>query len=82
MQWHDASTVRYRQLRWLCARQQDVEYAPEVASFAYCATCVASGLLSWGDHLRMVTFRHNLGTAILTRCAFCDAVLTATHFQE
>ena len=80
VQWHDASTVQYRQLRRLYARQQDVEYAPEVASFAYCATCVASGSLSWGDHLRMVTFRHGLGTAILTRCAFCDAVLTATHF--
>ena len=55
---------------------------PLMASFAYYATCVASGSLSWGDHLRMVTFRHGLSPATLSRCAFCPAVLTATHFQE
>ena len=82
VQWHDANTVQYRRLRQLYARQQDVVYTPEVASFAYYATCVASGSLSWGDHLRMVTFRHDLGATIVTRCAFCDAVLTAAHFQE
>ena len=82
VQWHDASTVEYRQLRRLHARQQDVVFAPKVACFAYYTTCVASGSLSWGDHLRIVTFRHGLGTAIITQCAFCDAVLTATHFQE
>ena len=81
VQWHNASTLQYCQLRRLCARQQDVLCAPEVASFAYYATCVAFGSLSWGDHLRMVTFRHDLGTAIVTRCALCDAVLTAAHFQ-
>ena len=82
VQWHDANTVQYRQLRRLYAKQQDVIYAPEVASYAYYATCVVSGSLSWGDHLRMVTFRHELGAAITTRCAFCDTVLTASHFQE
>ena len=51
-------------------------------SFAYYATCVASGSLSWGDHLHMVTFRHELGTAAAIRCAFCNAVLTASHFKE
>ena len=82
VQWHNASTVQYRQLRQLYTWQQDVVYAPKVVSFAYYATCVAPGTLSWGDHLRMVTLRHALGAAIITRCAFCDAVLTATHFQE
>ena len=82
VQWHNASTVQYRQLRRLYPKQQDVMYAPEVASFAYYATCVASGPLSWGDHLRMVTFRHELGITAATRCAFCDAVLTISHFQE
>ena len=82
VQWHDASTVQYRPLCRLYPQQQLVEYALEVASYAYYATCVASGSLSWGGHLRMVTFRHGLSTATLTRCAFCDTVLTATHFQE
>ena len=81
VRWHDASTVQYRQPRRLYAQQQDVVYAPEVASFSYYATCVASTSLSWGDHVRMVTFRHDLGTAVITRCAFGDAVLTATPFQ-
>ena len=57
-------------------------YAPEVASYAYYATCVAFGSLSWGDHLRMVTFRQELGSAVATRCAFCDNVVTVSHFQE
>ena len=82
VQWHNASTVQYCQLCRLYAQQQDVEYAPEAVSFAYYAICVMSGSLSWGDHLRMVTFRHGRSTATLTRCAFCDTVLTATHFQE
>ena len=82
VQWHDASTVQHRQLRQLYAQQQDVVYAPGVASFAYYATCLVSGSLSWGDHLRMVTFRHELGTTVVTRCAFCDAMLMAPHFQE
>ena len=69
-------------MRRLYAQQLDVVYAPEVAFFAHYATCVASGSLSWRDQLRMVTFLHDLGTAIITRCAFCVAVLTATHFQE
>ena len=30
----------------------------------------------------MVTFREELGAAVATRCAFCDAVLTAPHIQE
>ena len=74
--------MQYRELRQLYARQQDVVYALEVASFAYHVSCVAYGSLSWGDHLRMVTFRHDPGATIVTRCAFCDTVLTATHFQE
>ena len=75
MLWHDASRVQYRQLRQLYARQQDVVLAPSVVSFAYYATCAIFGSLSWGHHLRMVTFRHDLGTAIVTGCALCDAVL-------
>ena len=77
VQWHDASTVRYRRFRRLYARQQDVVYAPEVASFAYYATCVASGWLSWGDHLRMVTICHDLRHSHPT-CV----LLTAALFQE
>ena len=30
----------------------------------------------------MVTFRQELGSAVATRCAFCDNVVTASHFQE
>ena len=74
--------MQYRQLRQLYAKQQEVLYAREVASYAYYATCVASSSLSWGDHLRMVTFRHKLGSAVAARCAFCDNVVTASHFQE
>ena len=82
VQWHDVGMVQYSQLRQLYAQQQIVLYAPEVASYAYYATCVASGSLSWGNHLRMVTFRHELGSVVATRCAFCDNVVTASHFQE
>ena len=58
-------------------------YMPfEVASYAYYATCVVSSSLSWGNHLRMVSFRHELGSAVATRCAFFDNVVTASHFQE
>ena len=74
--------MQYHQLRQLYTKQQDVLYAPEVASYPYYATCVEPGSLSWGDQLRMVTFRHELGAAVATRCAFCDTVLTASHFQE
>ena len=38
VQWHDVSTIQSRQLRRLYATQQEVEYAPEVASYAYYAT--------------------------------------------
>ena len=81
VQWHDVTTVESRQLRRLYAMQQEVEYAPGVASYAYYVTCVASGSLSWGDHLRMVTFRNGLGTAIAVRCALFDGVVTTSHFQ-
>ena len=30
----------------------------------------------------MVTFRQQLGSAVATRCAFCDNLVTASHFQE
>ena len=46
VQWHDAGSVQIRRLRQLYAAQQDVEYAPEVASCAYYASSVASGSLS------------------------------------
>ena len=82
VQKHDTGTVQYHQLHQLYAKQQEVLYASEVVSYAYYATCVASGSLSWGDHLRMVTFRHELGSAVATRCVFCDNVVTASHFQE
>ena len=79
VQWHDAGTVQSRRLRQLYAEQQEVEYAPEVASYAYYASSVASGSLSWGEHLRMVTFRQGLETAILVQCAFCGGTVTAAH---
>ena len=81
VQWHDVSIVQSCKMRWLYATQQEVEYAPEVASYAYYATCVAAGSLSWGYHLRMVTFRQGLGTAVAVHCAFCDGAVTASHFQ-
>ena len=81
MQWHEAGTVQHL-LRQLYAKQQEVIYAPDVASYAYYATCVASGSLSWGDHLRMVTFRQELGCAVATCYELCDSVVTASHFQE
>ena len=82
VQWHDTDTVQCCQLRQLYTKQQEVLHAPEVASYAYYATCVASSSLSWGDRLRMVTFRQELGSVVATRCAFCDNVVTASHFQE
>ena len=72
VQWHEVGAAQHRQLRHLYADQQKVIYAPEVASYAYYATCVVSGSLSWGDHLRMVTFCQEVGTVVATRCAFCD----------
>ena len=45
VQWHDASTVQHRRFCRLYAAQQDVEYAPEVASYAYYASGVALGSL-------------------------------------
>ena len=82
VQGHGARTVQHRQLCQLSARQQEVLYALEVASYAYYATCVVSGSLSWRDHMRMVTSRHELGFAVATRCAFHDNAVTALHFQE
>ena len=81
VQWHDASTIQSRRLRQLYAKQQEVEYAPAVASYAYYASSVASGSLSWGEHLRMVTFRKGLETVVSVQCAFCGGTVTATHFQ-
>ena len=82
VQWHDAGTVQLRRLRQLYATQQDVEFAPEVASYACYASSVAQGSLSRGEHLRMVSFRCGLDTAISVRCAFCGNKVTATQFQE
>ena len=82
VQWHDAGTVQIRRLRQLYAAQQDVEYTPEVASYAYYASSVASGSLSWGEHLRMVSFCHGLDTAVLVQCTFCGNKVTTAHFQE
>ena len=81
VQWHDAGTVQSRRLRQLYVEQQEVEYAPEVASYAYYASSVASGSLSWGEHLRMVTFRRGLETAISVQCAICGGTVTVAHFQ-
>ena len=63
VQWHDANSVQSRWLHQLYAEKQEVECAPEMASYAYYASSVAPGSLSWGEHLRMVTFRHGLETA-------------------
>ena len=56
-------------------------YAPELTSYAYYASSVASGSLSWGEHLRMVTFPEGLETAISVQCAFRGGTVTAAHFQ-
>ena len=48
VQWHDVSIVQSRPLCRLYATQQEVKYAPEVASYTYCVTCVVFGSLSWG----------------------------------
>ena len=62
--WHNAGTVQVRRLRQLYATQQDVEYSPEVASYAYYASSVAAGSLPWGRHLRMLSFHNGLDTAV------------------
>ena len=82
VQWHDASTVQDRLLRRLYEVQQEVKYAPEVASYAFYTSCVASSSLSWGKHLRMVPFHHGLDTSNPVMCAFYDSRITAAHFQE
>ena len=82
VQWHDTSTVQYRELRQLYAKQQDLLYAPEVASYAYYATCVLSGSLSWGDHLRMVTLRHELGAAVATVVHFVTLCSPCHTFRK
>ena len=75
---HDTSEVQHRQLRELYAKQQEVLGVREAACYAYYATCVASSSLSWGNHLRMVTFRQELESEVATRCAFRDNIVTAT----
>ena len=62
--------------------QQEVIYAPEVASYAYYASCVTLGALSWGEHLRMVSFRHRLDVPGCVTCAFCGQWVTAMHFHS
>ena len=57
-------------------------YAPKVASYAFYMSCVASGALSWGEHLRMVSFRHALDTPAPTTCAVCSCRVTAAHYQD
>ena len=86
MQWHDLNTI----LDWLLrqqyamqyAMQHEVTYAPQVASYAYYASCVASGALSSGEHLQMVSFRHGLDTPSRVTYAFCDQRVRAMHFQD
>ena len=82
VRWHDAGTVQHRRLRQLYAAQEDVEYAPEVASYAYYASSVVLGSLSWGEHLRMVSFSQGWDPADLVQCAFCGSIVTAAHFQD
>ena len=80
--WHDAGTIHDRLLQQLYAVQQEAEYAPEVASYTFYASCVASSSLSWGEQLRMVSFRHGLDTSTAVTCAFCDCRVTAAHFED
>ena len=81
VQWHNTGTILSHRLRQLYPEQQEVEYAPEVASYAYYASSVASSSLSWGEHLRMVTFRQGLETAISVQFAFCGGTGTGALFQ-
>ena len=80
--WHDASALQYKKLRQLYTAHHSVGYAPTIASYSYYATCVVSGSLTWGDHLRMVTFRHGLMSTPSVRCAFCTTAITAAHVQS
>ena len=82
MHWHDAGTLRYTLLRRVYAAPQGVDYAPSVASYAYYATCVASGSLSWRTHLRMITFQHGLAVNSPVQCPFCARPVTAAHIQS
>ena len=81
MQWHDATAVQKRLLQQHHAAQQKVDCAPEVASYAFYAFCVACGYLSWGEHLRIVSFRHGSDTPTPVTCAFPDCRITAAHFE-
>ena len=82
MQWHDLNTIQDRLLRQQYAMQQEVPYAPEVASYAYYASCVASGALLWGEHFRMASFRHGVDVPSRVTCTFCVQWVTAMHFQD
>ena len=37
---------------------------------------------SWGEHLRMVSFRHGLDASAPVTRALCDCRITTAHFQE
>ena len=52
-----------------------------MVSYAYYASSVTSGSLTWGEHLPMVTFRQGLETAMSVQCAFCGGTVMATHLH-